>query len=51
LKRLAEEIILAANEEGEAYKKKIEMHKLAEANKAFAHFGWWNRKKTRISQN
>jgi small subunit ribosomal protein S7 len=43
--RLAEEIILAANEEGEAYKKKIEMHKLAEANKAFAHFGWWNRKK------
>jgi len=43
--KLAEEIILAANEEGEAYKRKIEMHKLAEANKAFAHFGWWNRKK------
>ncbi len=43
--KLAEEIILAANEEGEAYKKKIEIHKLAEANKAFAHFGWWNRKK------
>jgi len=43
--RLAEEIIAASNEEGDAYKKKVEMHKLAETNKAFAHFGWWNRKK------
>lgn len=43
--KLAEEIILAANEEGDAYKKKMEIHKLAEINKAFAHFGWWNRKK------
>ncbi len=42
--KLSEEIIAAFNEEGEAYKKKIEMHKLAEANKAFAHFGWWGRK-------
>jgi small subunit ribosomal protein S7 len=42
--KLAEELILASQEEGEAYKRKIEMHKLAEMNKAFAHFGWWNRK-------
>ncbi len=45
--RLAEEIILASQEEGEAYKKKIEQHKLAEQNKAFAHFGWWGRKKNK----
>lgn len=43
--RLAEEIILASKEEGEAYKKKLESHKLAETNKAFAHFAWWGRKK------
>lgn len=43
--KLAEEIIAASQEEGEAYKKKIEVHKTAEANKAFAHFGWWGRKK------
>lgn len=43
--RLADEIILTSQEEGEAYKKKLEIHKLAENNKAFAHFGWWNRKK------
>ncbi len=44
-KKLAEEIILASQEEGDAYKKKLESHKLAEQNRAFAHFGWWNRKK------
>lgn len=44
--RLAEEVIAASKEEGEAYKRKLEMHKLAETNKAFAHFGWWNRKKS-----
>lgn len=43
--RLAEELIAASQEEGEAYKKKVEVHKTAEANKAFAHFGWWGRKK------
>jgi small subunit ribosomal protein S7 len=42
--KLAEELILASQQEGDAYKKKIEMHKLAETNKAFAHFGWWNKK-------
>lgn len=43
--KLAEEIILASKKEGDAYKKKLESHKLAEANKAFAHFAWWGRKK------
>jgi len=37
-KRLAEEIIAAYNEEGGAYKRKEEIHRMAEANKAFAHF-------------
>jgi len=36
--KLAEEIILAAKEEGGAVKKKIETERMAEANKAFAHF-------------
>lgn len=38
--RLADEISLAAKGEGEAVKKKDNMHKMAEANKAFAHFAW-----------
>jgi small subunit ribosomal protein S7 len=38
--RLAEEIILASKGEGEAVKKKENTHKMAEANKAFAHFAW-----------
>lgn len=36
--KLAEELILAAKNEGGAIKRKQEMHKVAEANKAFAHF-------------
>ena len=36
--KLAAEILAADNEEGGAYKKKEDMHKMAEANKAFAHF-------------
>ena len=36
--KLAAEIMAAFNEEGAAYKKKEDMHKMAEANKAFAHF-------------
>lgn len=36
--KLAAEIIAAYNEEGGAYKKKEDTHKMAEANKAFAHF-------------
>ncbi|MCH2235481.1 MAG: 30S ribosomal protein S7 [Crocinitomicaceae bacterium] len=36
--KLAGEIIAAAKEEGAAYKKKEDMHRMAEANKAFSHF-------------
>jgi len=36
--KLAAEILAAYNEEGGAFKKKEEMHRMAEANKAFAHF-------------
>ena len=38
--KLAEELILAAKNEGAAIKKKTDMHRMAEANKAFAHFAW-----------
>lgn len=38
--KLAEEIIAASNNEGEAVKKRENTHKMAEANKAFAHFAW-----------
>lgn len=38
--RLAEEIILASKNEGDAVKKRENTHKMAEANKAFAHFAW-----------
>ena len=36
--KLAAETIAAFNNEGGAYKKKEDMHRMAEANKAFAHF-------------
>ncbi len=36
--KLSAEIIAAYNNEGAAYKRKEEMHRMAEANKAFAHF-------------
>lgn len=38
--KLAEELIAAANNEGSAIKKKDDTHRMAEANKAFAHFTW-----------
>lgn len=38
--RLAAEIIDATNNMGGAYKKKEDTHKMAEANKAFAHYRW-----------
>ncbi len=38
--RLANEIFDAANEKGNSFKKKEDMHRMAEANKAFAHFRW-----------
>jgi len=38
--RLADELIAASKNEGEAIKKKENTHKMAESNKAFAHFSW-----------
>ena len=38
--KLASELIAASNNEGSAVKKKEDVHKMAEANKAFAHFKW-----------
>ena len=38
--KLAEEIIAASNNEGEAVRKRENVHKMAEANKVFAHFAW-----------
>ena len=38
--KLAEEIVAASKNEGEAVKKRENVHKMAEANKAFAHFAW-----------
>lgn len=38
--RLAGELLDAYNEQGNAFKRKEEMHRAAEANKAFAHFRW-----------
>lgn len=38
--KLADELIAAANNEGNAVKRKENTHKMADANKAFAHFSW-----------
>jgi small subunit ribosomal protein S7 len=38
--KLASEMIAASNNDGSAIKKKEDTHKMAEANKAFAHFRW-----------
>ena len=40
IERLAGEIMDAANNSGASVKRKEDMHKMAEANKAFAHFRW-----------
>ncbi|MGN0165844.1 MAG: 30S ribosomal protein S7 [Lachnospiraceae bacterium] len=40
VERLANEIIDASNNTGNAVKRKEEMHRMAEANKAFAHYRW-----------
>ena len=37
---LAREIVLAVKKEGAAFKKKTDVEKMAEANRAFAHFQW-----------
>ncbi len=44
-KKLAAELLAAAKNEGEAVKKKDTVHKMAEANRAFAHFAWSGKKK------
>ena len=38
--KLADEIIAASQNEGAAIKKKLDTHRIAEANRAFAHFSW-----------
>jgi small subunit ribosomal protein S7 len=38
--KLAEEFMIAAKNDGAAIKKKLDMHRMAEANRAFAHFHW-----------
>jgi small subunit ribosomal protein S7 len=38
--KLASELMSAANNEGSSVKKKEDVHRMAEANKAFAHFRW-----------
>jgi small subunit ribosomal protein S7 len=38
--KLAEELILASRREGGAYLTRENIHKMAEANKAFAHYAW-----------
>ena len=40
MERLGNEIVDAVNERGGAFKKRDETHRMAEANKAFAHYRW-----------
>jgi len=40
VEKLAGEILDAANNRGNAVKKREDTHKMAEANKAFAHYRW-----------
>lgn len=37
-KKLAEELVAAVKNEGDAIRKKVDVHRMAEANRAFAHF-------------
>ena len=39
-RKLADELVAAYKNEGDAIKKKIDTHQMAEANKAFAHYRW-----------
>lgn len=41
--KLAEEFVNAFNNAGNAVKKKADVHRMAEANRAFAHLAWGNR--------
>jgi small subunit ribosomal protein S7 len=40
MEKLANELMAAANEEGASIKKKEDTHRMAEANRAFAHYKW-----------
>jgi small subunit ribosomal protein S7 len=40
VERLSNELMEAAAEKGAAFKKKEDTYKMAEANKAFAHYRW-----------
>ena len=39
--KLKNELVLASNREGDSFKLKIELHKLAHANRTFAHYRWF----------
>ena len=43
VEKLSEELVDAYNKKGGAVKKKEEVHKMAEANKAFSHYAWHGR--------
>ncbi len=38
--RLAYELLEAADGKGAAFKKKLDVHKMAESNRAFSHYAW-----------
>ena len=40
VEKLAEELLAASNNEGAAVKKRMDVARMAEANRAFAHFAW-----------
>ncbi len=40
IEKLAAEIVDASNESGSAYKKKLDVHRMAEANRSYSHFRW-----------
>ncbi len=40
IEKLAAEIVDASNESGGAYKKKLDVHRMAEANRSYSHFRW-----------
>lgn len=39
--KLSQELLAAFAKEGNVIKKKYELHKMAEANRAYAHYRWW----------
>lgn len=39
--KLTQELLAAFAKEGNVIKKKYELHKMAEANRAYAHYRWW----------